>query len=219
MRRYVLHLLAAVNIALAVALTSLWLDRQGHLRNTTWAPPLAVKADLGKLPAQVAQASDADISRFVAILDRPLFSPSRRPPPPPPPPAPAPPPDPFADFELFGLFSGQAGSGVMARVGGKVRRVSLNDQVSGWILKEIDDRNVTFTNGEQTRVFKLVARKVAAPPKQASASSPAGGVNAGSAPTNSYNDQLKQQLEEQTRERFRLLNQARAKAGLPPFPQ
>ena len=61
---------------------------------------------------------DADVARLMAILDRPIFSPTRRPPPPPKSVAAARA-DPLDAIHLYGLFGGSGGGGVIVQVDGK----------------------------------------------------------------------------------------------------
>lgn len=150
--------LVALNLLLAGLLGWLWIDSQGRLRNVHWQPPAAIRPDLGSLSATSIPREDADISRFMAILERPLFSPARRPPPPAPPPklvAPVPA-DPFDTVHLYGFFTGKDGGGVITRVDGKTRRVKLAESIGEWKLTEIRSREVVFTRGGASRVLPLV---------------------------------------------------------------
>jgi hypothetical protein len=72
-------LLLSVNFVLAALLAWLWIAPDGSLRDVHWHPPVAIRPDLGSLSTAVAQQEDSDLSTFMAILDRPLFSSSRRP--------------------------------------------------------------------------------------------------------------------------------------------
>ena len=153
------------------------------------------------------------MGRFVAVLDRPLFSPSRRPPPPPPPPAPPPPPDPFADLQLVGLLTGKDHAGVLARIEGKVRRVRVNESIGAWTLKSIQDREVTFTSGEATRVLRMAYVRAPAPV----AAAPARPALPMSVATPGISPSIAQQNQEEARDRLRRRNEIRARAGLPPL--
>jgi general secretion pathway protein N len=96
------------------------------------------------------------LKEFTATRDRPLFTPSRRPPALPTAvrdvPAPPPPPN----LTLFGILIGTDGPSAIVRgaPSEKVVRVRVGDQVDGWkiarigerqILLSRDDRSVTFT--------------------------------------------------------------------------
>jgi hypothetical protein len=147
--------LIGLNLVLAAAIAALWIDPQGGLRGTHWQAPAAVRPDLGAAPAVSASQDDADTSRFVAILDRPLFSTTRRP-------APvvakgdsgrA---DPLDGLHLYGVFSGPEGGGIIARVDGKSRRVKVSEPLGDWNLKEIRGQQAVFVRGAETRFVALV---------------------------------------------------------------
>jgi hypothetical protein len=172
MTRRLTLLLLAGNVLLAGVLLWLWVGPDGRLRGIHWQPPAAIRPDLGRLATSANIQDDAMLAGFMRILDRPLFSPSRRPPPPPPPPkvvVPVPP-DPLNTIHLFGIFGSGASGGVLARIDGKTRRVQVSDRVGEWTLKEIQSRAVLFTKGAESRTVSLVqARQGAggAPPRPA----------------------------------------------------
>ena len=152
MKRYVSHVLLALNLLLAGILIWMWLDGSGRLRNVHWTPPAAIKPDFSQLMNRPAtQNEDA---RYVAVLDRPLFSPTRRPPPPPAVVI-APPPDPLANVQVVGLFVGSTGGGIIARVDGKMRRLGLNEKIGDWAIQRIDGRDVIFARGGESRTIRL----------------------------------------------------------------
>lgn len=165
------RILSILILALGAGLAALWLKPDGSLRNTLWTPPEPVMPDLQFADPLPVSASKVDVGLFVATLERPLFSPNRRPPPPPPPPDKddkAAEPDPFADIHLFGLYGGEGSpSGMLARIGGKVKRVSLDDKVGSWTLKRIEDREAVFDKNGEERKLRLVVAKPAQPPKPA----------------------------------------------------
>lgn len=195
MRGYALHCLTALAAGLAAVLLALWLNVDGSVRNTRWTPPEPQTTDYrGMLPA-LPGVGQADTGRFIAMLDRPVFSSTRRPPPPPPPPQPAvapPPPDNLSTARLSGVFQGDGAGGVIMLIAGKQRRVQLNDSIEGWVLKSISGRSVTFAKGADQRVLTLeralvkdAPNNVALPPARASASGGArlgGGTTAVPAP-------------------------------------
>ena len=165
MNRGLTVFLLALSTLLAGLLVWLWVGPSGALRGVHWQPPSAVRPDLGSLSTTSIQRDDADASRFMAILDRPVFSPTRRPPPPPPPPKVAVPvrPDPLDGIHLYGLFSGGGVGGVIARVEGKTRRIKVSEPVGDWSLKEIRPRDVVFAKGGgETRVVPLMQASQAA---------------------------------------------------------
>lgn len=204
------YVLLGLWLAAVAGLASMWLDSNGQLRDIVWTPPVPrpVQLELPALPAGAA-GGDADVGRLVATLDRPLFSPSRRPPPPPPPPAPPKPVDPLADVQLFGVFGGNGVGGVLARFNGQLKRVKVNENIGEWTVKGVRDREVTFARGDETRVLRL-AHQIAprAPTAQVA-------VNPGAQGIPLDRQAMQQQAMAEARERLRSRNEALRKAGLP----
>jgi hypothetical protein len=156
-RQHALWLLLVLNLLLALEAVHLWVNRQGQLRNWLWHEPTAQQITLDKISLPRGAASgEADLSRFVQVLDRPLFTATRRPPPPPPPPPPPKPVDPLADFELVGLVDQGAEGSVLAKQGGKVRRFHVGDAVGEWRLAAVKGRDVIFKNGTESRTITLI---------------------------------------------------------------
>lgn len=157
LRQHALWLLLALNLLLALEATHLWVNRQGQLRDWQWREPTAQQITLDKISLpRGASGGEADLSRFVQVLDRPLFTATRRPPPPPPPPPPPKPVDPLADFELVGLVEQGAEGSVLAKQGGKVRRFHVGDAVGEWRLAAVKGRDVVFKNGAESRTITLI---------------------------------------------------------------
>ena len=220
MRAFTLRLLGVMMVLLLLALAWQWLGPDGRLRPVQWQAPDPHQPDYAGMLERIPGSGSTDITRFVATLERPLFSPSRRPPPPPPPPTvapPPPPPDPLASVHLFGVFMGEDDQGgIIARVDGKPRRIYTGQNIGAWTLKRIEDRKVTMVRGAETRVLNLVHAR--APEPAAVAAAPAPGAappaaGAGPAPATPRPD-----VSEMVRRRTELRNAARAKAGLPPLP-
>jgi len=221
MKRYVMPMLTVLSAALVVVLLALWFDAGGQLRYVTWQRPIAIKPNFAAMISPGARQQSDNVSQFVATLDRPLFSPNRRPPPvivv-----APAPPPDPLANIRLFGVYSGPGGGGIIARVDGKMRRAVINDKIGEWTISRIADREVTFVRGGETRVVSLVRGK------------PSGSAVAPAAPVSlvgpgqprpgrmSEDERIRtmtgaQRIEEDERERLRNMNELNVQSGLPPI--
>lgn len=211
MRLGPVHFLLTVNLVLAGALGWMWFDTQGQLRNTAWVAPAAIAPEVQGAGASAQPAGTQSVNpiQYLAILERPVFAPDRRPPPPP---APPPPPDPMADVQITGIFSGELG-GVLARIEGKVRRVKINETIGAWSLKSISGRDVTFVQGEQTRQLRLDYTRLGVAPvqshEQVGAVRSAGGVAPSSAAVNQSN-------QDEMRDRLRRRNEIRAARGLPP---
>lgn len=156
MRRHTLPLLALLNVALALALAWMWLHRDASLRNVHWAAPQPVTSDYLQMLPPLPALAPVDTSRFLVLLERPLFALNRRPPPPVPVAAVAQAPvDNFSTATLSGMVSGPKTGTVIIHIAGKNRRVKLNESVEGWMLKNIQGRTATFVNGEQTRSLQL----------------------------------------------------------------
>lgn len=155
MKRHAVTLLALVNAALVLALAFLWVAGDGSLRNVRWEPPVPVTSDYLQMLPALPERTRVDTSRFMVLLERPLFALTRRPPPPPPPPAAEAPQDNLSTARLSGVFTGAGAGGVIINIAGKNRRVRLNEAVDGWVLQSIQGRSVTFTLGGQTRVLQL----------------------------------------------------------------
>ena len=153
MRRHALPVLLMLNGALAAWLTWMWFTPQGALRNVHWQPPMAQKTDLSSLLPALPTLQQTDTGRFIVLLERPLFSPTRRPPPPPP--AAAAPVDNFSTARLSGVFEGPGGTGIIIQIAGKNHRLQLNQALDGWTLKSVRGRQVTFGNASETRVLQL----------------------------------------------------------------
>lgn len=233
MRRVVIPLIGLLNIALLAIAAWQWVDGRGQVRPIHWTPPAAQPPDFSDLLPQLGQASKTgDVAQFLATLDRPLFSPSRRPPPPvvitaPPPP---PPPDPLDSIHIYGVFEAQDSGGILARVDGRMTRIRIKDKVGEWSLKSVKDRDVAFVKNSETRILPLVHAKPVAPPPPAVAAAPgAAPVQAPARPATSAApnpgamslppNPSKQQIEDFNRERLRIRNEIFRQAGLPPITQ
>jgi hypothetical protein len=189
MKRGATTWLVGFDMLLLCWLAWLWVDPRGGLRAIHWQPPTAIKPELGSLSGIATGREDTDVARFMMILDRPIFSPTRRafisaksttPPPP----------NPLDSIHLYGLFQGSEGGGVIARVEGKTRRIKLTEAIGDWVLKEIRSREVVFSMGAESRVVPLVQARQAQGAAQAqpaipvyASPVPAASVNAPAAQT------------------------------------
>ena len=217
------RLLLLLIALLAGGLAWLWFDQTGAMRNVTWVAPAPLKPELGKMASALASAPGGSPTQYLAMLERPLFAPDRRPPPPPAPPAPPalppapPPPDPLANIQISGIFSG-ASPGIIARIDGKLRRVKVNDAIGPWTLKSIEGRNVTFVQGSDSRQLRLLYSRLGPPVVQAAAptnNAPAAQLVAPQAPSGGS---VVQAAQDEARERMRASNALRASRGLPVIP-
>lgn len=202
-----IRLLTLLNMLLAAGLAWLWLDEDGKTRNIAWlapqALPLEVTAYANPLPPSSLVTNPA---QYLAVLERPVFAPDRRPPPAP---APPPPPDPMASIQLMGIFSGP-NAGILARVDGKVSRIKVNESLGSWTLKAIEGRDVTFAQGEENRQLRLAYAPLGVRSAQAET-----GTSPPTARPLSPQSVTKQNSEDLGRENIRRRNEIRAARGLP----
>ena len=189
MRRHALTLLGILNALLVAVILWVWVTPAGELRNMQWQPPVPVKVDLHALLPSLPGPGQADTSQFLRMLDRPLFSVTRRPPPPPPPPK-VEAPEPvnwFAQAKLTGVYEGPGGGGIIIFYEGKDRRVPLNGFLDGWKLQSVTGGQASFEKNGQTRVVPLQRASLSAYtglPQNRPAAPPAnaGGRDAGQLP-------------------------------------
>lgn len=157
MKRYALGVLGVLNLVLVVGLAAAWFNPDGSLRNVHWSAPDPVTVDyLSSLPVLPARTS-VDMARVIAMTDRPLFSPTRRPPPPPPltvAPENAPI-DNLSTARVLGVYEGNGVGGVVMNIAGKNRRFRLQESVDGWTLKSIQGQAVVLERSGQTRTLQL----------------------------------------------------------------
>ena len=210
MRLGPVRLLVVINLLLSAGLAWMWLDEHGQWRNITWSAPAPLLPEVNQLAAAAVLTGPQAVNpgQYLAILERPMFAPDRRPPPPPD----VAPPDPLANIQLVGVFSG-ANGGVLARVDGVVRRVKVNESVGAWILKSVEGRSVTFAQGEQNRQIAL-EYSVLGERKQL----PGGQSPVANRPVVSSASTVVQQAVDEARERNRRANELRAAHGLPVIP-
>lgn len=203
MRRYLVAFLLAANLALAAGLAWLWVTPEGELRSVRWTPPAPIK------PALAGPDSppwSADLGSFMAALDRPLFSSTRKPP------AKAEaavavPADTLNDVRILGLYSGASGGGAIVRSEGKVRRVRPGDSLGGWTIKDVRAAELVLARGDETRSLE-VKRGPDLGPDTPSASSGSG----------SGGTDLVQRKQQEAGDSTNRVNALRARAGLPPLP-
>ena len=190
--RHVRALLLSANVVAALALVAMWLQPGSGLRNTRWTAPAAVVADYRAMLPPLPEIVQTDTSQFLGMLERPLFSATRRPPPPPPPSPSAapvePPPDNLRSATLSGVYTSADGGGAILTIAGKTRRMQVQQSFEGWTLQSVQERGVTFVRGGETLTLQLPKANLRAAPAgnapPATAPSPAGatGGAAGEAP-------------------------------------
>ncbi|MCZ2441625.1 MAG: hypothetical protein LC119_15835 [Burkholderiales bacterium] len=224
MRRWTLALLLLVNLGLGLGLASRWFTPEGRLVDLRWQPPAPVPPALdagAPLPA-----TGVDVARYVATLEQPLFSPSRRPPPPPQAASAAPVVDTPPDLRVLGLYGshedpaggndGTVGKGGMiVSIDGQVKRVKIGDAVGRWILKALRPGEAVLALGEVEHTYTL--RRAAADEPAAVTGTAPGATQTPTAM--SAAQAMREQDKRELRERVRRMNVLRARTGLPPLPE
>ena len=111
--------------------------------------------------AVVSPLAARPLEALSATRDRPLFSPSRRAPAPPPvvamPQAPPPPPPSPPSVTLFGVVmdAGDARAIVQAGSAKQVRRVRIGDDIDGWKVTQIEQRQLTVSLNGRVATFTM----------------------------------------------------------------
>ena len=213
MKRYTMHALVALNVLLAGLLVWLWVAPDGRLRDVTWTSPAAVKPDFSSAPRASSGTGHTDMALVMATLDRPLFSPTRRPPPP----VVAasagaePQPDPLRNVLIQGIYLGSESGGIIAKVDGISKRILINEKIGDWTLSSIDERDVKFVRNEESRVMQLFRARPASS-SAAAGSAPSTGRASFSAVSRSdrVGGVARQGMFEAQRERQRMRREAQA---------
>jgi len=127
-------------------------------------PGAVVQAQDPPAAAPSNPVAEQSLDQLSTILDRPLFSPTRRPPAPPPapppivqaaePPAPPPPPP---NLVLFGLVMDGEGAHAVVRAGAdkKLTRAQIGDEIDGWKVSQIEGRKVVLSLDGRFATFTL----------------------------------------------------------------
>ena len=156
MKRYVLHFLLLGNVFFALILAISWVTSSGALRNSHWQAPAIQKTEFSTILPTLPAISSVDAGQFLGVLERPIFSATRRPAPPKLAVSAATAPvDNLSTAKVSGIIVGTQGGAIIINIGGKDRRVRLNDIVDGWRLQSVEGRSVTFVGNGQTRVLQL----------------------------------------------------------------
>lgn len=208
MRRFVIPGLLAVNIVFVGLLAWQWLTPQGELRNVRWAAPAPLAP---VLTDAVLPSWSADLGSFMAALDRPLFSSTRKPPAKPEPPV-AVVADILDDVRVLGLYSMGETGGAIVRAEGKIRRLRQGDSLGGWTIKEVRPLELVLARGSERRTLdvKRGPDLVADAPKDPGASSSAGARASGAA-----GEDRRQRDADASKA---AVNALRARAGMPLLP-
>ncbi len=167
MRRHLSLLLLILNAVLLACLVWMWLRPDGSLKNAHWQMPSPQKSNIEELIPAIGKPQVMEQAQFLAMLDRPLFAPTRRPPPPPKPEgkseeAPPPPPDYLEKAMLTGVYFSEdrKTGGIIIRYKDKDKSLPLQGMLDGWKLSSVADNRVYFSRGFETREIVLQKAKL-----------------------------------------------------------
>ena len=210
MRRFLLPFLLVATMALAGGLAWQWVTPEGELRDLRWTPPAPIKP---VLTDSAFPSWSADLGSFVASLDRPLFSATRKPPQKP---AEAPPVvvDTLASVRVLGLYStGGTSGGAIVRSEGKVVRLKQGDTLGGWTVKQVRPLELVLARGTEQRTLdvKRGPDLAADVPGTPGADAAAGNQNAGPM-------SAQRRVEQDAANSKAAVNALRARAGMPLIP-
>jgi hypothetical protein len=211
MRRYLIPLVLAIDLALAFALAWQWVTPQGQLRDVRWTPPTPIKPVLtdNALPTW-----SADLGSFIGSLDRPLFSATRKPPAKPEAVAAAAA-DTLGDVRVLGLYSfGDSGGGAIVRAQGKIQRVRQGDALGGWTVKQVRPLELVLARGAESRTLDVKRGPDLGPDTPAGAGGPTGPQNSGLVTPQQREQQAKQDADNSRA----AVNALRARSGMPLLP-
>ena len=151
-------------LALGSALTRVHAQTQPQTRTQTKVQTQVQAHAPTSSPASPLAAYPLD--RLSATRERPLFSPSRRPPAPPHAPiiAAAPPPPP-PKLILFGIVMDADDARAVVGVGTaeKTRRVRIGDDIGGWKVTQIEERQLVLSLDDRSATFTLFSSQHAGP--------------------------------------------------------
>lgn len=211
MRRFLLPLFLLLDLALAGVLAWQWVTPQGELRSVRWVPPAPIRP---VLTDAVLPSWSADLGSFMAALDRPLFSATRKPPAKPEA-APAVVADTLGDVRVLGLYSsGGTTGGAIVRTEGKVRRLRQGDSLGGWTVKEVRPMELVLARGDEVRSLDVKRGPDLGADTPAGAGSSSGSSNSAA----SAGEQLMRRQAQEASESTARVNAMRARAGMPPLP-
>lgn len=165
--------LAGLGLAAAVALST------APLRADDAAPAGRAQAHAATLDNPLAAHS---LDELTATRDRPLFTRGRRPPAVAhaAPAVAAPPPAPPPQLALFGIVveAGEASAVVRGAPSEKVMHVRVGDQVDGWEVSQIAERQIVLSQDDRSVTFTMFDANHAATPTDVNHMAPVVEVNA-----------------------------------------
>jgi len=136
--------LAAVGL-LTFVLAALWLAPGPQARWRQWQAPAPQAPQLDDVQAAQLRPNPAATANYPGVVQRPLFSPDRRPVAAASAAAPAAPPVAIEQVRLQGLVAGPSLTGVMLEEQGKTRFVRVGETVADWKLERVQARAALFS--------------------------------------------------------------------------
>jgi hypothetical protein len=155
-----------LTLVLGSALLRVRTQTQPQTRTPTTAQTQAQAHPPTTRPASPLAAYPLD--RLSATRERPLFSPSRRPSAPPPAPIiTAAPPPPPPKLILFGIVMDADEARAVVGVGtaDKTRRVRIGDDIGGWKVTQIEERQLVLSLDDRSATFTLFSSQHGDPGK------------------------------------------------------
>ncbi len=202
---------SALLLVLLGLLATQWLSSDGDLKRFDWSPPQAIAPRLGDLP--ILQPVEMGASTLLAVSERPLFSPSRRPPPKMEAKTVEAIPDQLDAVRLMGVYGGKENGGVVYQLDGRTQRAKVGQDVAGWQIRSIGTNMAELARDGATRELTVTRKTATLPADAVGQAAPAAGAIAPSEEAHRKKEQG------ELRERVRGMNARRAAIGLPPLPE
>lgn len=167
-----LYLIAV--LVLGALLAALWLAPGPLAALRHWQAPAPQAPNLDDVHAALLHAHPGAAADYPELLQRPLFSATRRPPAPPAPPVakpqpePEPEPNPIEHVRVLGVITGPTLNGALLAEGEGTRFLPLNQKYEGWTLRTLAEDHVVFQfRGRRQRLDVALAHlgDAAQPPK------------------------------------------------------
>lgn len=185
-RRYLISVLLAVPVVvliLAIGIEIGW----GRRINLPIPQPKPQKSNLSLAALQTEFVLPPLDQSFMATLERPLLTPTRRPSPPPPPPVVPPPPKPTMrknQFTLVGVILTKGKNVALLReiANGKVLRVEQGKEINGILVAAMEKEKVTLTQWDDREELTLKIQPGQKIPQPMQAGMPGQPPGAGPAP-------------------------------------
>ena len=221
MKRVLILAAVAANVAMGLQLYQRWADPQ----RVQWKEPEPIKPVLAELSVPKA-AQIEDLGKYRETIDRPLFSPTRRPVIKKATEAEKPKVDSLKDVKVTGLYGAAERGGALLSISGKLQRLAYGGKIAEWKLVGEKDRKAEFVSDDgERRLLKLesVAPPAAstAPPGKAPSSAgasgapgPSRGLPSGVTPAA---PKTEEQRKQEVKEMAKRINAVRAARGMPPI--